>query len=78
MAKQLGMDPAVYAPWLDAAARVVMPFDQQRQYHPEFAGYKYNTQVKQADTVLLGFPLEIDFNMTPAIRANDLHAYEGV
>lgn len=72
-----GATPAEVAAWADAAARVTMPWDAARGYHPEYAGYEYGTQVKQADTVLLGFPLEIAFNMTPAARANDLAAYGG-
>jgi protein-glucosylgalactosylhydroxylysine glucosidase len=72
-----GISPAELDTWIDAESRVVMPFDTSKQYHPEYASYTYGTQVKQADTVLLGFPLEIDFNMTPAIRANDLNAYGG-
>jgi trehalose/maltose hydrolase-like predicted phosphorylase len=72
-----GAAPGEVAAWADAAARVAMPWDAARQYHPEFAGYKFDTQVKQADTVLLGFPLEISFNMTPEVRANDLAAYGG-
>ena len=35
--------------------------------------------IKQADAVLLGFPLEISFgNMTPQVRLNDLMYYECV
>jgi hypothetical protein len=72
-----GVSPGEVAAWADAAERVAMPFDAARNYHPEFDGYTYGEQVKQADTVLLGFPLEVDFNMTPAVRANDLIAYGG-
>jgi hypothetical protein len=33
--------------------------------------------IKQADAVLLGFPLEVTFgNMTPEVRLNDLTYYE--
>jgi len=72
-----GISPEELNSWIDAVSRVTMPFDEERQYHPEYSSYVYGTQVKQADTVLLGFPLEIDFNMTHAIRANDLAAYGG-
>jgi len=72
-----GISAAELDSWIDAASRVSMPFDDERQYHPEYSSYVYGTQVKQADTVLLGFPLEIDFNMTPTVRANDLAAYGG-
>jgi hypothetical protein len=70
-----GVSPAELAAWADAATRIVVPFDPVRKYHPEFDGYTYNEQVKQADTVLLGFPIE--FAMTPEVRANDLIAYGG-
>ena len=42
-----------------------------------YDNYTFGTVVKQADTVLLGFPLEIDFNMSAVARANDLDAYGG-
>lgn len=48
--------------------------DRLRQIHPEFAGY-LGSQVKQADTVLLGFPL-LARNLTRTLRANDLLYYE--
>lgn len=43
-------------------------------YHPEFEGYKRGKQVKQADTILLGFPLMMP--MSPELRRADLEAYE--
>lgn len=35
VAKQLGLDPSVYAAWEAAAASITMPWDAERQYHPE-------------------------------------------
>ena len=77
----LGQPPSVTGPWLDAASRIVIPFDASANggYHPEYDKYKNGTVIKQADTILLGFPLEVAFgNSTPAVRANDLHYYATV
>lgn len=54
------------------ADKLVIPFDEVAQMHPEFAGYKGDT-VKQADVILLGYPLA--FAMPPQVRANDLVYY---
>jgi hypothetical protein len=43
----LGVDPAVYAPWEDAAGRIVVPFNATGGYHPEYDGYTLGTQIKQ-------------------------------
>lgn len=84
IAQLLNYNSTVYAAWADTASRIVMLFNASGPnvpaggVHPEYAGY-YNTTVKQADTILLGFPLEITFgNMTPQVRANDLAWYEKV
>lgn len=33
-------------------------YDSERDYHPQHMGYKPQDQVKQADTILLGYPLQ--------------------
>jgi protein-glucosylgalactosylhydroxylysine glucosidase len=75
-AKLLGYAESVYAPWEDAYPRILlsMPFNATANVHPEFDGYAGQT-VKQADTILLGYPLNVDFNMTPAVREADLLEY---
>ena len=73
----LGEPPSSYAPWIDAASRIVIPFDSVNQYHPEYDGYKNGTVIKQADVILLGFPLEVS-SSTPEVRANDLLYYSKV
>jgi len=73
----LGEPPSSYAPWIDAASRIVIPFDSVNQYHPEYDGYKNGTVIKQADVILLGFPLEVS-SSTPQVRANDLLYYSKV
>jgi trehalose/maltose hydrolase-like predicted phosphorylase len=39
IAQLVGQAPAVYEPWLDAAARIIIPFNATGGYHPEFDGY---------------------------------------
>eukprot|EP01114_Cavostelium_apophysatum_P022690 TRINITY_DN8295_c0_g1_i1.p1 TRINITY_DN8295_c0_g1~~TRINITY_DN8295_c0_g1_i1.p1 ORF type:complete len:699 (+),score=116.92 TRINITY_DN8295_c0_g1_i1:246-2342(+) len=58
--------------WLAVANNIKIPFDSVAQIHPEFDGYKGQT-IKQADVVLLGFPLMYPMNST--VRYNDLVYY---
>lgn len=62
--------------WQEVAQNLKIPFEEETQYHPEFDGYVKGHPVKQADTVMLGYPLGLP--MTPEIRRNDLEAYEPV
>ena len=39
IAQLLGQPPAIYEPWLDAAGRIVIPFNSTGAYHPEYDGY---------------------------------------
>ena len=53
--------------------------DLQGGYHPEYAGFPKdpsNPKVKQADTVMLSFPLGVD--MDPKVLSNDLDFYDDV
>jgi trehalose/maltose hydrolase-like predicted phosphorylase len=50
-----------------------IPFDNTRGIHLEYEGYT-NEQIKQADVVLIGFPLM--WPMDPQVRRNDLLYYE--
>ena len=64
---------------LDAAARIAIPFNATRGYHPEYRGYPFGRQVKQADTILLGFPFEfVHDTFNASTRAADLNAYIAV
>ena len=79
VAQLVGAPAATYAPWLDAAARIFIVFDASRMYHPESANYSLGKMVKQADTILLGFPFEFQHDtFTPATRAADLEYYKNV
>jgi hypothetical protein len=62
--------------WLDVARKMKIPFDAERNYHPEFDGYQPGETIKQADVVLLGFPLM--YVTDPVVRRNDLDIYENV
>ncbi|NXG94349.1 PGGHG glucosidase, partial [Stercorarius parasiticus] len=60
--------------WVDCAKKLKVPFDAEKKYHPEYDGYSPGEPVKQADVVLLGFPLM--HPMSPEVRRNDLEMYE--
>ncbi|XP_012946131.1 protein-glucosylgalactosylhydroxylysine glucosidase [Aplysia californica] len=60
--------------WEQLASKLVIPYDAVQDYHPEFEGYTLPDQTKQADTVLLNFPLMVD--MKPSTMENDLRFYE--
>ena len=60
--------------WLEVARKLKYPFDDVLNYHPEFDGYTIGEKIKQADVVLLGYPI---MHVTdPKIRKNDLEIYE--
>ncbi|KAK3093895.1 hypothetical protein FSP39_021562 [Pinctada imbricata] len=60
----------------DIGNNMYIPFDSKIGYHPEFDGYINNITVKQADVVLLGYPLMEP--MDQQIRRNDLEIYKKV
>ncbi|XP_060770456.1 protein-glucosylgalactosylhydroxylysine glucosidase isoform X1 [Neoarius graeffei] len=62
--------------WQEIADKLKIPYDPGLKYHPEFDGYKIGTEVKQADAILVGFPLGLP--MSPEVRRNDLECYEAV
>lgn len=62
--------------WQEVAEHLKIPFDEEFQYHPEFDGYVKGHPVKQADTVMLGYPLGLP--MSQEVRRNDLEVYEPV
>ena len=74
LAPLVGRAPNATRAAIGAALRI--EFDATLNYHPEFAGYTRGTKVKQADTILLGFPL--NFAMDEVVKANDLVYYAGV
>jgi len=58
--------------WTNIAGQIKIPFDSQKQIHPEYDGYSGQV-IKQADVVLLGFPLM--YEMKNSVRKNDLLYY---
>jgi trehalose/maltose hydrolase-like predicted phosphorylase len=65
--------------WEDIARHLLLPYSEQQGYHPEFAGQArvyVGAKVKQADAILLGYPLN---HVMPArVRQNDLNIYRTV
>ncbi|XP_057173320.1 protein-glucosylgalactosylhydroxylysine glucosidase isoform X8 [Ursus arctos] len=74
LAQELGQP--VPSEWLAVADKIKVPFDPRRNFHPEFDGYQPGEEVKQADVVLLGYP--IPFHLSPHIRRKNLEIYEAV
>ncbi|KAH8334571.1 hypothetical protein KR059_011505, partial [Drosophila kikkawai] len=65
----------LFEKWRQLSDRLVILKDDELNYHPQHLGYTLNTIVKQADTILLGFPLRFD---TSSTHLNDLHIYANV
>ena len=59
--------------WTHIADNVRLPFDSTRQLHMEFAEWTDAMKAKQADTIMLSYPLGLE--MSPAVRKNDLDYY---
>ncbi|KAH3765729.1 protein-glucosylgalactosylhydroxylysine glucosidase [Pelomyxa schiedti] len=70
VAKILGYTPNPYYTSVSEALNIL--FDEASQLHPEYDGYAGQT-IKQADVVLLGFPLMME--MDDSVRLNDLIYY---
>ena len=62
--------------WMEVARRLSLQYDKDLDYHPQYEGYQPGTKIKQADTVLIGYPLMYEMNHTT--RKNDLEMYEAV
>lgn len=62
--------------WLEVAESLTLIYDEDLDYHPEYEGYPIGESIKQADVVLMGFPLL--YPMEPSTRRNDLLIYEEV
>lgn len=59
--------------WNEIAEKIKVLYDLKLDYHPQFEGYEVGTEIKQADTVLIGYPLM--FPMNHSTRLNDLKIY---
>ena len=51
-------------------------YDPKLDYHPEHTGYLPNQTIKQADVVMLGYPLA--YNISLSSQRNDLAVYANV
>lgn len=70
------MADAIPDRWIEVARKLKYPYDEELNYHPEFDGYVVGETIKQADVVLLGYPI---MHVTdPIQRKNDLEIYENV
>ncbi|EDW12443.2 protein-glucosylgalactosylhydroxylysine glucosidase [Drosophila mojavensis] len=61
--------------WRQLRDKLVILHDAQLDYHPQHSGYTLGETVKQADTILLGYPLQFD---TSSTHLNDLQYYANV
>lgn len=62
--------------WKEIAKRITLLYDTTDNYHPQYEGYQQGTIIKQADTVLIAYPLL--YKMSDAVKRNDLLIYENV
>uniref|UniRef100_A0A2M4ACX0 Protein-glucosylgalactosylhydroxylysine glucosidase n=1 Tax=Anopheles triannulatus TaxID=58253 RepID=A0A2M4ACX0_9DIPT len=62
--------------FLRIARSLSLPYNEQYDVHPEYKEYTFGTKIKQADVVLLGYPLE--FPMKVSTKANNLKLYSMV
>lgn len=62
--------------WKEVSSKLFIPFNESNQIHLEYEGYA-GQKIKQADVVLLGYPLQWKPILSnPTIRKNDLYYYE--
>ncbi|XP_012556543.2 protein-glucosylgalactosylhydroxylysine glucosidase [Hydra vulgaris] len=65
--------------WENVATKMYIPFDKTLKFHPEFDGFDIKNPlsvVKQADVILINFPLM--FPMDRDVKKNDLLLYENI
>ncbi|XP_037694720.1 protein-glucosylgalactosylhydroxylysine glucosidase isoform X4 [Choloepus didactylus] len=74
LAQDLGLP--IPSQWLAVAEKIKVPFDAKQNFHPEFDGYELGEAVKQADVILLGYPVR--FPLSPDVRRKNLEVYEAV
>lgn len=59
--------------WNDIAERIKVLYDPGLDFHPQYEDYEVGTSIKQADAVLIGYPLM--FPMNHSTKVNDLKIY---
>lgn len=63
--------------WSRTAAHLKYNTDDRLRYNPQYDGYERGTIIKQADTVLVGYPLAY-VGMNDEFKRNNLQDYESV
>lgn len=74
------LDPIKYplnTEWSSIAQRITLLYDQHLDYNPQYDGYNLNITIKQADAILLGYPLQYT-NIKSSTRINNLKLYANV
>eukprot|EP00444_Apocalathium_aciculiferum_P008189 CAMPEP_0183414394 /NCGR_PEP_ID=MMETSP0370-20130417/22365_1 /TAXON_ID=268820 /ORGANISM="Peridinium aciculiferum, Strain PAER-2" /LENGTH=735 /DNA_ID=CAMNT_0025597713 /DNA_START=1 /DNA_END=2208 /DNA_ORIENTATION=- len=74
VSKAVGVTPN--AKWAEIAEGLVIVYDAAKKTHPEFDGYKWGTNIKQADVVLLPYPFQMP--MSKESKLHDLEVYAQV
>ncbi|XP_037958429.1 protein-glucosylgalactosylhydroxylysine glucosidase [Teleopsis dalmanni] len=62
--------------WIKIAKNLIVLYDEEQDFHPQHFGYKKFEIVKQADVILIGYPLQYPMNVST--RLNDLDYYVNV
>lgn len=55
----LRVTEADYENFAKVARSLAVLYDAEKDYHPQYEGYVEGTNIKQADAVLLGYPLQL-------------------
>jgi protein-glucosylgalactosylhydroxylysine glucosidase len=58
----LKVSEADYENFAKMARSLKLLYDEEGDFHPQYEGYVDGTMIKQADAVLLGFPLQLPMN----------------
>ena len=74
LAPSVGAQPN--ATFLAVSQQLRILYDPKLDYHPEHIGYLPNQTIKQADVVMLGYPLA--WNLSESSQRNDLKIYANV
>lgn len=72
--------PAIYSSpttnWSTLASSIKLLYDAEKNYMPQYDGYTPDMEIKQADVVLLAYPLQYRMNVTT--KRNNLNIYANV
>jgi trehalose/maltose hydrolase-like predicted phosphorylase len=69
----LKVNDADFEKFTQIARSLVLLYDKVNDYHPQFEGYENDT-IKQADVVLIGYPLQLPMNASTKKNNLDLYA----